>query len=97
MPAKKKPAGAAAPKRLHIDKRAEMLVATTIGGDDELLNTRETAKWLGISEQWLEIARVRGNGPPYEKIAPRIVRYRVGKVKAWLDERSRTCTKEHAA
>jgi predicted DNA-binding transcriptional regulator AlpA len=84
-------------KKLHIDKRAAQIVAAGAGDNDELLTTKALAEWLGVSETWVEIARVRGNGPPYEKIAPRIVRYRVGKVKAWLDERSRTCTKDHDA
>ena len=47
---------------MHIDKRAEKLL-TADYNDDDLLTTRELATALGVSVQFLEIARHRGTGP----------------------------------
>ena len=47
----------------------------------ENLNTKQTARYLQCSKQWLEIGRVRGYGPKYVKFG-RMVRYR----KHTLDE-----------
>jgi predicted DNA-binding transcriptional regulator AlpA len=82
------------PEKFHLDKRARTIAATA-GDDDELLDTRELAAWFGVSEQWVEISRHRGFGPPYEKLGPRLIRYRRGKVRLWLDERAHQCTAEY--
>lgn len=52
------------PSRHHLDRRAADL-AIGDGDDDELLSTKAMATWLGTSEQWLEIGRSKGWGPPY--------------------------------
>ena len=83
-------------KTLHIDKRADSILATTAGDDDNLLSTPEMAAWLGCSTQWLEIGRNKGYGPPFERLSPRMIRYRRGKVRAWLNERSHRSTSEYA-
>ena len=62
----------------------------------DLLTTKEEADWLGTSTQWLEIGRAKGYGPPFERIGPRHIRYRVGKTITWLDERTHRCTAEYA-
>jgi predicted DNA-binding transcriptional regulator AlpA len=86
-----------APRTHHIDRRADaILTATTGTNDDDLLSTPEMAAWLGCSTQWLEIGRAKGYGPPFERLSPRMVRYRRGKVRAWLDERSHRSTAEYA-
>jgi predicted DNA-binding transcriptional regulator AlpA len=74
----------------HLDKRAGTLAELT-GSDDDLLNTAQISKWLGLSVQWFEIGRSKGFGPPFVKVSPRCVRYRRSDVREWL--RSRT----HAA
>jgi predicted DNA-binding transcriptional regulator AlpA len=81
-----------APRQHHLDRRAAEIKAASPGADDELLNTVETAAWLGCSTQWLTIGRHRGYGPPFEKLAPKMVRYRRSVVRAWLDSRTRTST-----
>lgn len=74
--------------RLHLDRRAANLVGVAHdGGDDDLLTTLQVAGWLGVSEQWLELGRSKHYGPPYQRLAPQIVRYKRGVVKAWLKER----------
>ncbi|MBK7362182.1 MAG: DNA-binding protein [Micavibrio sp.] len=53
------------------------------------------AKLLGVSTQWLEIGRVHGYGPPFIKLTPRMVRYRIGDVKKWLADRVYHSTSEY--
>ncbi len=49
----------------------------------EVMNTVQAAAYLGISRQYLEIARHKGNGPQYVKLA-RLVRYRKTDLETWL-------------
>jgi predicted DNA-binding transcriptional regulator AlpA len=79
----------------HIDKRADAILTATTGTDDDLLTTPETAAWLGCSTQWLEIGRNKGFGPPYQRLAARMIRYRRGAVREWLEERSHHRTSEY--
>jgi predicted DNA-binding transcriptional regulator AlpA len=83
-------------KTFHLDKRAATLAAVP-GSDDELLSTAETAVWLGVSVQWLEIGRSKNYayGPPFEKLGAKLIRYRRDKVRAWLDSRTFNCTSEY--
>src|SRR5438046_1711739 len=81
----------------HLDRRAtELIEAENEGTDDELRSTVKTALWLGVSAEWLEIGRSRGWGPPFIKLSPRRVRYRVGDVKKWLADRSFRHTGEYS-
>lgn len=89
------PAVIPAPKTLHLDKRASAILASSAGDDDDLLSTRQMAMWLQVSEQWLEIGRHRGYGPPFERLGPRLIRYRRGKARKWLDQRSHFSTAEY--
>jgi hypothetical protein len=78
------------PPKHHLDQRADSIIALgTIDGDDDLLlTTPQTALWLGVSVQFLEIGRSQGYGPPHVTLAPRVIRYRRDEVNAWLRERS---------
>jgi hypothetical protein len=84
-------------KRYHIDRRAPLLMATSEGGADDLLSTRQTADWLGVSTQWLEIGRSKGFGPSYVRVSPRRIRYRRDSVLRWLAEREYARTTDYAA
>jgi predicted DNA-binding transcriptional regulator AlpA len=81
----------------HIDRRAGRLLEDHVseGPDDELLSTDETAQWLEVSTQWLEIMRGRSGGPRFVRISPRIVKYRRADVRLWLRQRSHASTKEY--
>lgn len=81
-------------KRFHLDRRAARIAAEP-GDPDELLSTIETAEWLSVSVQWLEISRHRGDGPPFLRIGTRCIRYRRDQVRAWLDSRAHACTAEY--
>jgi hypothetical protein len=85
------------PGRHHLDRRAIALIEeATLRTDDELMATPNVALWLRVSPEWLEIGRCKGWGPPFIKLSPRRVRYRVGDVKKWLAERRYRCTAEYS-
>jgi predicted DNA-binding transcriptional regulator AlpA len=48
------------------------------------LTTRDTARLLGISYRTLEGWRLTLNGPPFVRVGPRLVRYDLLDVVAWL-------------
>jgi predicted DNA-binding transcriptional regulator AlpA len=77
------------PKRMHIDKRAaDLVAAASADKNDDLLNTVQCAKWLGVSVQWLENRRcLDEDGPPYRQLSDRVVRYHRGDVLRWLEKR----------
>jgi endonuclease YncB( thermonuclease family) len=84
-------------KRHHLDKYADTLVAanTARDDDDELLDTREVAKWLRVSYQWLTIGRCKEYGPKYVRISNRRVMYRRGDVLRWLRSRTYSSTSQY--
>jgi predicted DNA-binding transcriptional regulator AlpA len=77
------------PQRRKIDKTADTAIAQAPRGDDDLLlDTASTAVWLGVSHQWLELARCKGYGPRYVKVTNRLVRYRKGDIVEYLKSRT---------
>jgi predicted DNA-binding transcriptional regulator AlpA len=82
-------------QRHHLDKRADAVAAAGAGAPDDLISTKELATWLGLSEQWVEIGRHRGYGPPFLRLTPRRVRYRRCDVLAWLEQRRHQSTAEY--
>ena len=50
------------------------------------INSRVSARILGLSPVTLQQFRARGDGPPFFRIG-RTVRYRLGDVIAWRDAR----------
>lgn len=85
-----------APRNHHIDRRAAQIVAADNGAEDELLDTAGVANWIGLSSQFLTIARSKGYGPKFQKLSPRCVRYRRGEVLKWLKARTHSSTREYA-
>jgi hypothetical protein len=77
---------------VHIDKRASTILAADTGDADQLLTTRETARLLGVSEEWLEIGRSRGYGPTFTRLSARCVRYSRGNIREFLRQRSHKST-----
>lgn len=55
----------------------------------ELLNTRQAAKLLSISEVWLKKLRASGKGPKLYILAPNCIRYRRIDLMVWIGERAR--------
>jgi len=54
--------------------------------DDRLLSRPEIHTHFGLTQRYLEVAAVKGNGPPFIKLG-RSVRYRVGDVRKWIESR----------
>ena len=54
----------------------------------EYLTTEQAAGYLGLSAEFLEVARYRGDGsgPPFIKLQ-RLVRYRRADLDAWMEQR----------
>lgn len=55
-----------------------------VPNNDRLLSRPEVQKHFGISQRFLEVAAVRGDGPPVVKIG-RSVRYQVRDIRAWIN------------
>jgi predicted DNA-binding transcriptional regulator AlpA len=53
---------------------------------DALLNQKQVAQILGMSEAWMEQCRFKKTGVPFIKIG-RAVRYRLGDVQAFINIR----------
>ncbi len=87
MPKKKRRYGA--PRRHHLDRRAAQLLATTIKTTTKagMLTTQQLADLLGVSPQWLEVGRIKNYGPPFERLGPRLIRYKPDGVVKWLKQR----------
>jgi len=60
-----------------------------------LLNTAEAASYLGLAENTLRIARVRGTGPVYRKFG-RTVRYAVEDLVSYAEQSKRKSTSQTA-
>ncbi len=59
-----------------------------------LLTVEDAAARLKISKHTLNRWRGTGEGPPYIKSGPRLVRYEEAEIDAWARERRRESTKE---
>lgn len=53
------------------------------------LTSDEAADYFGISSATLRNWRTRGDGPPYIKINPRVIRYQLLELEAWMDTKPR--------
>jgi predicted DNA-binding transcriptional regulator AlpA len=85
------------PKFYLLDRRADQIASVAVGADpDQLLNTREAADWLGVSTAWLEVGRSQKYGPPFRKLSPKLVRYCVRDLIAWLETRKHFAEKQGA-
>jgi len=85
------------PKKHHIDRRVDQIVAVNAGAADDLLDTRQVADWLGVSIQWVEIGRSKNYGPPFKRLTARTFRYLRGDVLKWLKARTHASTAEYAS
>lgn len=62
-----------------------------------LLSRDEIEAEYGISRRWLELAAISGEGPPFIKVSPRMVRYRRDHIEVWLNAREISHTAEGSA
>ena len=78
-----------------IDKRADAVVAKSKGDADDLLPTQAVAKWLDVSDEFLEVGRCKGYGPPFIRMGTRRIRYRRADVVQWLKSRTYQSTSQY--
>lgn len=52
----------------------------------EVLNPKEAADYLSVSQDRLQHWRTHGGGPPFIKWGPKTIRYRLCDLNRWLDE-----------
>ena len=64
--------------------------ATTLAAPPILLTTEQVSAEYGIPTRSLINWRLKGQGPPYIKVASRAVRYRRDALEAWLSSRTVT-------
>ena len=56
--------------------------------EDQLLNEKQVAAWLGISTPCLQRMRSNGSGPPFVQLSERRIGYRKSDVEQWLRTRT---------
>ena len=59
---------------------------------DKLLTTKETARFLGVSEAFLERDRWAGAQIPFVRVGSRSVRYRLSDLESFIQSRVRKST-----
>jgi len=59
---------------------------------DKLLTTKEAARFLGVSEAFLERDRWAGAEIPFVRVGSRAVRYQVSELEAFVRSRVRKST-----
>ena len=62
---------------------------------NNLLTTKEAAKYLGVSKAFLERDRWAGARIPFIKVGTRAVRYRLADLDAFLDRQVRQSTSDN--
>lgn len=60
------------------------------------MRTPAAARYLGVSESFLNKTRMTDAGPPFVKVGPRAVAYRIADLDAWLETRVRQSTHDAA-
>lgn len=60
-----------------------------------MLKEGEAATLLGVSVRALQAWRCRGGGPPFVRVAARVIRYRQSDLRTWLASRVCTSTSEY--
>ena len=56
------------------------------------LRTPEAARYLGVSLSFLNHARLRGSGPTYKKLSPKLIVYSLEDLQAWANSKNRRST-----
>ena len=59
-------------------------------GDDCLVDTDTAAAFLGVSNQWLRMSRMKRaqwEGPAFVKVSKRAVKYKIGDLDLFVEQR----------
>jgi predicted DNA-binding transcriptional regulator AlpA len=57
----------------------------------QLLNAAAASRFLGVSKNFLDKRRLRGDGPPFRRIGRRVF-YWQNELEAWVDQFQHTST-----
>lgn len=77
--------------------RSNTSPSDNLSAHERWLRPAEAANYLGVSASTLAKRRLRGDGPPFVKVGPRLVSYSKRDLDVWLSSRRRHSTSEHAA
>lgn len=72
-------------KRKSSDSRAGPALLDT--EQRPILDSRQAARYLGVTEAALRLWREKGGGPPFFKAGPRLIRYRRTDLDRWIAKR----------
>ena len=64
---------------------------------ESIVNDRRAAQILSLSRSHIKSMRVRGNGPPYIRMAAQAIRYRTGDLLDWAASKVIRSTSDHGA
>jgi hypothetical protein len=62
-----------------------------------LISRDDIEREYGLTRRWLELAAVRGDGPPMRRISSRMVRYERDEFENWLVGRRVSSTSDRGA
>jgi hypothetical protein len=62
-----------------------------------IMNEKEAAKWLNLSERTLQKLRLEGGGPAFVELTVRRRGYTMAALEAWVAARQRRSTSDKAA
>jgi predicted DNA-binding transcriptional regulator AlpA len=71
-------------------------VPDAVSPRDKLIAEKPAAELLGVTAHCLRHYRGSGDGPPFVKLSPKCVRYRVGDLLDWIQSRTVTHVQEGA-
>jgi predicted DNA-binding transcriptional regulator AlpA len=81
--------------KVEVEHAVERAMSQYLAPAQKYLNTKKAAQYIGMSTQFLEIARHKGDGPEYLKMS-KAVRYKRSDLDAWMERFRRRHTSEGA-
>ena len=75
-----------------VDTTADSVPQASQRESEKLLTTKHAARFLGVSEAFLERDRWAGARIPFYRIGSRAVRYRLSDLNAYVDQQKRNNT-----
>ena len=62
-----------------------------------LVDEKEAARFLGMTDRFMQHRRQQGDGPKFVAVSARCIRYRRLDLRAWSEARLRSSTSDHGA
>lgn len=61
---------------------------------NDLLSTSSAAIYLGTTERFLELLRIRGSGPKFLRLSTKCIRYKFQHLSEWIDSKEKSSTSQ---